>query len=242
METTKLVREVFLSNELIKLFKKSIKTLSGYNGSVISIAITPDGRYVISGSDDYKVKIWDIETGEEIKTLLGHNDFVFSVAITSDGRYVVSGSVDGTIKIWDIETGKEIKTLSGHNVLSVAVTPDGKYIVSGSVDGTIKIWDIESGKEIKTLSGHNSHVFSVAVTQDGRYVVSGSDDKTIKIWDMIDVFEKVTPDDLVDCFSKIDTKRINLTPYDKKRFEDIQSGSWDVYEAAKDGEVKVELK
>jgi len=170
------------------IFKK------GHNGEVESVFVTPDGKYIVSGSADKTIKIWDFEKGEEIRTLRGHQKHVSSVFVTPDKKHIVSGSFDKTIKIWDFKEGKEIRTLKGHTdmVLSVFVTPDGKYIVSGSGDQDIIIWDFEKGKCIRAWrssiwgTGHQEHVSSVFVTPDGKYIVSGSGDKNIKIWD----FEK----------------------------------------------------
>jgi WD40 repeat protein len=163
-----------------------IRTLRGHTRGVNSVAVTSDGRYVISGSADSTSTVWDLETDEEIRTLQGHIGPVYSVAVTSDGRYAISGSDDRTLKVWDLETGEEKHTLQGHTdwVRSVAVTSDGRYAVSGSYDKTLKVWDLETGEEIRTLQGHTGIVSSVAVTSDGRYAISGSYDRTLKVWDL----------------------------------------------------------
>jgi WD40 repeat protein len=75
-------------------------TLSGHNRPVKAVAMSANGKRVASGSDDYTVKIWDAETGEELRTLSGHSDWVRAVAVSADGRKVVSGSADNTVKIW----------------------------------------------------------------------------------------------------------------------------------------------
>jgi len=152
---------------------------------VMSVAFSPDGKTIVSGSD--KIKLWDVVTGKEIRTLLGHSDSVHSVAFSPDGKTVVSGSFDRTIKLWDIITGQEICTLLGHSstVLFVAFSPDGKTIVSCSDDETIKLWDVDTGREIRTMSGHSNVVNSVAFSPDGKTLVSGSWDNTIKIWDVV---------------------------------------------------------
>jgi len=171
-----------------------LKTLEGHSESVSSVAITLDGKYIVSGSSDKTIKVWDLTTGKCLKTLEGHKHQVRSVAITPDSKYIVSGSWDKTIKIWEmiafkiwgLNTGRCLKTLSGHSeyINSVAITPDGKYIVSGSLDKTIKIWEITTGRCLNTLSGHLSYVYSLAITPNGKYIVSGSNDKTIKIWEI----------------------------------------------------------
>ena len=158
----------------------------GHSDNVTSVAITPDGKRVVSGSWDGTIKIWDIQSGECLDTLEGHLSGVISVAITPDGERVVTGSWDGTIKIWDMQSGECLDTLKGHSsdVESVAITPDGKRVVTGSSDNTIKIWDMQSGECLDTLEGHSGWVNSVAITPGGERVVSGSWDETIKIWDI----------------------------------------------------------
>ena len=106
--------------------------------AVNSVAISPDGKTLASGSDDYTIKLWNIETGKEIKTLTGHSSFVFTVSFSPDGKTLASGSYDKTIKLWNVATGKEIKTLTGHSdwVRTVSFSPDGKTLASGSDDKT----------------------------------------------------------------------------------------------------------
>ncbi|MCZ8226460.1 MAG: serine/threonine protein kinase [Microcystis sp. LE19-84.1B] len=161
------------------------KTLTGHSETVFSVAYSPDGRYLASGSKDKTIKIWEVATGKGLRTLTGHSGVVLSVAYSPDGRYLASGSQDKTIKIWEVATGK-VRTLTGHYMTfwSVAYSPDGRYLASGSSDKTIKIWEVATGKELRTLTGHSMTVWSVAYSPDGRYLASGSLDKTIKIWEV----------------------------------------------------------
>jgi serine/threonine protein kinase len=119
-------------------------TLTGHSGGVYSVAISPDGQTLASGSADKTIKIWNLSTGQEIRTLTGHSDPVRSVAFSPDGQTLASGSFDKTIKIWNLSTGQEIRTLTGHSnwVNSVAFSRDGQTLASGSYDKTIKIWNI----------------------------------------------------------------------------------------------------
>ena len=162
------------------------KTLTGHSETVFSVAYSPDGRYLASGSKDKTIKIWEVATGKGLRTLTGHSGVVLSVAYSPDGRYLASGSQDKTIKIWEVATGK-VRTLTGHYMTfwSVAYSPDGRYLASGSSDKTIKIWEVATGKELRTLTGHSMTVWSVAYSPDGRYLASGSWDKTIKVWDVV---------------------------------------------------------
>ena len=111
------------------------------NSSIYSVAISQDGKYAISGSNDKTIKVWNLEEKREEFTLTGHSSSVTSVAISKDGKYIISGSSDKTIKIWSLEEKREELTLKGHsfNVNSFAISQDGKYLVSGSSDRTIKV-------------------------------------------------------------------------------------------------------
>ena len=103
-----------------------VNTLEGHTSSVSSVAITPDGTKIVSGSYDNTIKVWDIASGRLLNTLEGHTSSVSSVTITP--RYkIVSASYDNTIKVWDIVSGRLVNTLEGHtsSVSSVAITPDG---------------------------------------------------------------------------------------------------------------------
>jgi WD40 repeat protein len=156
----------------------------GHSFSVSSLAYSPDGRFVVSGSADSSVKIWDLEQGREMFTLPEHEGPVRSVAYSPDGKRVVSGSADYTIRLWDAGTGEELKTLTGHSnvVNSVAYSPDGRSFVSGSTDRTVKVWDAESGRALRTFFGHSRWVNDVCYSPDGRTIASASADSTVKLW------------------------------------------------------------
>ena len=163
-------------------------TLSGHTRAVTSIVLTPDNRFIISGSRDTNIKIWNIETWSEEFTLTGHTDYVETVAVTPDGQTIVSGSFDNTVRIWSIVERKEKHIFIGHTsfIISVVVSADGRLIVSGSSDCTIKIWSMQELREEFTLAGHRSDVNSVSVTSDSKYIVSGSGDTTIRIWSILE--------------------------------------------------------
>jgi WD40 repeat protein len=130
-----------------------VKTLKANDsGWQVSLAYSPNGKYIISSTGGKTIKMWDVEKGECVKTLEASAGSVSCLAYSPDGKYIVSGSnqpysekPDNNIRIWDAESGKCILTLEGHTkgVRSVAFSPDGKHVVSGSNDNTIKIWEIK---------------------------------------------------------------------------------------------------
>ena len=155
----------------------------GHTNVVNSVAYSPDGCQIASGSEDWTVWIWDLENGEK-RMLKGHTGGVRSVAYSPDGHQIASGSEDGTVRIWDLENG-ESRVLKGHTggVRSVAYSPDGHQIASGSGDKTVRVWYLESG-ESRVLEGHTGVVASVAYSPAGRQIASGSEDGAVRIWDL----------------------------------------------------------
>ena len=166
---------------------RCVHTLPGHSSFVNSLAISPDGKILASGSWDKTIKIWNLETGEFIGTLTGHSDRVNSVAISGDGKMLASGSSDETIKFWNLDTGELLFTFPGHSmeVNSVAISPNGLVIASsGGADNTIKLWNLRTGELLRTLRGHLDNVNSVVFSPDGKILASGSSDATSKVWDV----------------------------------------------------------
>lgn len=163
----------------------NIATLTGHLSPVWTVAISPDGQTIASGSFDNTLKLWNLETGELINSSLGHSKPVLSVTFSPNGQILASASVDNTIKLWDFTNKSIIRTISGNLdsvvSISIAISPDGESIACGSDDRTIKIWQLNSGKllhSLKDLRGFNY----VAISPDGKILAGGSSDDTIKIW------------------------------------------------------------
>lgn len=177
-------------NNIIKLSKGWPRsTLKGHSHIVSSVAITPDSKYILSGSWDETLKLWDVLTGKEVRTFTGHTGWISAVAITPDGHHALSGSYDGTIKFWQLETGQEIHCFKGHDdfaITSLTISPDGRYILSGDNKNTLIVRKLDTGQIIKVMSGNDSFgITSVAIAPNGQFALVGSNDNEIKIWDMV---------------------------------------------------------
>lgn len=166
--------------------RQPVRSFELHRNPVFSVAVTPDGRRIVSASQDGTVKLWDLATGGLLRSFEGHKGAINAVAVTPDGRRIVSGGADRAIKLWDLETGALLRSFQGHNdyVRSVAVTPDGRRVASAGEDKTVRLWDLESGAPLRTFDGHDRFVASLALTPDGARVVSGGWDTNIRLWDL----------------------------------------------------------
>ncbi|NMC22060.1 MAG: hypothetical protein GYA33_16760, partial [Thermogutta sp.] len=152
---------------------------------------SPDGRRIVTASEDKTAGVWDAQTGERLLVLKGnwlrwgHTDAVLSAAYSPDGRRIVTASRDGTVIVWDAQTGERLRVLRGHGdwVRSAAFSPDGGRIVTASDDKTAGVWDAETGQRRRLLRGHTDSIWSAAFSPDGRRIVTASSDNTAIIWD-----------------------------------------------------------
>ena len=148
-----------------------------------SIAFSPDGKILASGSNDETIRLWDVATGKNKMVLTEHNEWVDGLAFSPDGKILASGDDDGIIHLWDIDTWKTKITLNGHPFLMCLVfSPDGKILASGCADGTIQLWDAHTYEHKKTLTGHITLINGIAFSPDGKTLVSGCNNGSVLIW------------------------------------------------------------
>ncbi|MFS0519401.1 NB-ARC domain-containing protein [Nostoc sp. UIC 10607] len=164
-----------------------IITYIGHTSWVQSLAFSPNGEILASGSNDQTVRLWNVHTGQCLKTLRGHTSWVQSLAFSPDGEILASGSKDQTIKLWRVHTGECLRTLSGHSnrVIFTAFTSNGETLVSGGEDQTVRVWDVNTGSCLQVLKIPINWVLSITLSPDGQTLATGSDRTTVKLWDLL---------------------------------------------------------
>lgn len=161
-----------------------------HTGSVRSVAWSPDGTRIASGSDDKTVQVWNAANGDNSFAYSGHASTVLTVAWSPDGRLIASAGHDGTVQVWDASTGRNVFTYRGHTgdaVTAVAWSPDGKRIASashsGNSNGTVQVWDATNGGHSFSYFNPLGGVLTVAWSPNGRRIASANTDGTVQVWD-----------------------------------------------------------
>ena len=163
------------------------------NNSINSIALSPDGKTIVSAGRDGTIRLWNANTGQHTHTLI-HNMSFARVALSPDGKTIVGWSLRGDpIRLWNAKTKQLRHTLTGHNdwIISVAFSPDGNTIVSADWDGTIRLWNTNTGRHIRTLTGriNNSkrdatlYFGSAEFSPDGKTIIIRDWNNTTRLWD-----------------------------------------------------------
>ncbi len=152
-----------------------------------AVAISADGRDLLTGGDDNNIVLWDLELRQPVRVFTGHEQAIKRVSFTRDRDRIVSASDDGTVRTWDRTSGGEVKQFSapmdGSTVNATTFSPDGKYFLSGRGDGHLDLYEVATGKMIQRWRGHEAAVSALAWSPDGKQVLSGSDDGRARLWD-----------------------------------------------------------
>ena len=232
-----------------------LRSFEGLTGGVCSAAFSPNGKYILSGSSDASLKLWDTDSGQFLRSFEGHTDRVNAVAFSPNGKQILSGSADASLKLWDTDSGQLLRSFEGHTeiVNAVAFSPDGRQILSGSDDASLKLWDTDSGQILYSYKNEEYlRITSVAFSPDGQIVVAGSGDRnpksnltiTIELWDRHTgqhlhsllghtgtIFAIVFPDDENRIFSVSEDKTIKS--WDKNTGQLIHSLKWHASDSVK---------
>ncbi|NMF64636.1 nSTAND1 domain-containing NTPase [Brasilonema octagenarum] len=156
--------------------------LKGHTGSLRSASFSPDGKRILTASEDNTTRLWDI-SGKQLVELKGHKGSINSASFSPDGKRILTASDDQTARVWD-SAGKQLAELKGHkgSVVSASFSPDGKRILTVSSDNTARVWD-SVGKPLAELKGHTGPVNSASFSPDGKRILTVSSDKTARLWD-----------------------------------------------------------
>ncbi len=159
------------------------RIVSRHGSDVMSVAFSPDGKSILTGSQDSTARLWDLQ-GNLLQEFKGPETVVTSVAFSPQGNSVLTGAEDKTARLWDLR-GNLLQEFKGHQgiILSVAFSPDNKNILTGSMDKTARLWNLQ-GKELQVFKGHEDNVSSVAFSFDGKNILTASNDNTARLYDM----------------------------------------------------------
>ena len=162
-------------------------TLTGYLGSINSLALSADGTTLATAPDNKMIQLWDMRT-RRYKATIHTESPLYSMVFSPDSTMLASG-VKEDILLWDAKTQQHKATLTGHknDVRAVVFSPNGQTLAS-CARNMIRLWDVHTAEHKITLQGHASHINSIAFSPDGKTLASGSgfwddNDKTIRLWD-----------------------------------------------------------
>jgi WD40 repeat protein len=176
-------RNKIVTAALNKIYSENsfYKIVAKLEGNVSSVAFSPDGKNLLTGSWDQIARLWDRQ-GNMVQEFKGHTKGVTSVAISPDGKTILTGSEDSTARLWGRQGNLE-REFKGHRkgVTSVAFSPDGKTILTGSSDRTARLWNSWGGL-LQEFKGHKGEVTSVAFSPDGKNILTGSIDRSARLW------------------------------------------------------------
>jgi len=169
---------------------QELLSLKGHTSVVSSVAWSPDGKRILSGSGDNTLKVWDAETGQELLSLKGHTGHVRSVAWSPDGKRILSGSGDNTLKVWDADQGQEFLSLKGHTgkVQSVAFSLDGKRVSGKDDSGKVLTWNAMTGQLLPAADPMPEAQNAEATSPDGslRAFIENDQLKLVRLPDFIE--------------------------------------------------------
>jgi WD40 repeat protein len=171
------------------------RCFTGHTETVWDVAVSRDGRRILSGSNDKTVRLWDVASEKQLHCFEGNTGPINAVALSPDGHQGVWGGADGaygTLQVWDLEQGQKIHTMKGHSsfIDALAISNDGSRLLSGSSDETLRLWDLERGQPIRCFGSFFSHkqggsVSVVAFSTDGQSALScGRVIKNATLWNV----------------------------------------------------------
>lgn len=174
------------------------RRFAGHLDALYSVAISPDGKVLATGSYDQKIKLWDTNTGAEVRTLTGHNGAVYGLAFRPDSKVLASASGDRTVKLWEVTSGRRLDTFSQptKEQYTIAFSPDGRRLVAGGVDNRIRLYAVSASavegtnQLLESKFAHEGAVLRITFASDGLTLLSTAEDRTVKWWDAAKLIER----------------------------------------------------
>src|SRR5262245_55962068 len=186
------LRCIVLCSTLIKKLYGEVRKYTGHTGAIRHIAVSKDGKRVLTGGMDNIVYLWDVNKEKPLQKMTGHTSWAWQVGFSPDEKKAISsGGMDKTLRLWDLSNGDELKKFEGHTARAygAAFAPDGKHVASGGAgdDCTVRLWDVKEAKEVKKLTGHTGWIWKVVYSADGKRLASaGCNDYSFRVWDVED--------------------------------------------------------
>jgi WD40 repeat protein len=174
------------STEITRAVDASASDETTAPGTVLSVAVSPDGKTLALGGENPAVLLRDAKTNRSRAVLTAHAEPVTCLAFSPDGTTLASGSFDRLVKLWDVATGSERVTLQGHAgwICALAFSADGQAIATAGQDGTVRLWDARAGRPLATFSGHEGSIRALAFSPDGQTLASAGADRVVRLWDV----------------------------------------------------------
>jgi WD40 repeat protein len=157
--------------------------LEGHTAGVLSVAFSPDGNTIASGSVDDTLRLWSVNQARLIRTMQGHPFPIGQVKFSPNGINLYTGSTDGIIRVWQVSSGIFVRALEGHNgrITGLDISKDGKWLVSSGEDFTVRIWRLPNGVPVQVIDEGMAAITCVVFMPDSQAVAWGEVDGTIRV-------------------------------------------------------------
>jgi WD40 repeat protein len=200
---------------------KVVHRLTGLNGSVTNLAVSPDGRWLASSSfnnqpgqvGDDALRLWDLRTGREAKRLPHDLFVIWDLTFSPDGSRLAAGGMQlhrsppGRVQVWEVPAGKDLLTFDTDtgSVMHLAFSPDSRTLATGGADARLRVWEVATGGERLRFRGHEGEIQALTFAPDGRSLAAASPDAPVFVWDVADTprRQKLSAEDLRRCWDDL---------------------------------------
>jgi WD40 repeat protein len=164
--------------------KKVAEIKTGHNGSVVHLAITPNGKFLATGAIDRTVKVWDLTQKKETACMETYRFNYPAVALTPDGKRLLTAGPEVTL--WEVASQKKVDSIPAKGPIDgLAVSPDGKLAAWVNEAKQVVLWDLDKNQKRSVLNGHNAFIWYLAFSPNSKRLASASADRTVRIWDTV---------------------------------------------------------